>query len=227
MSRIWAAVSRSTRWPVDGHPGLADGDGHLHPVLLRPGGAAGVVPGDGAAEGLQRPPEGDLGAAGAVQEGGAVVAGEADRGGRRWSPPTAPAAPAGTAKRERNQRNGDEEGSQSLSAMGNTSKKYVFFQCIMAKAPKSSKYPGSRNIGCRKGSGGLGLLGLVQHVLGQDAVPPVGVVHQHMGHGPHRLPSWRMGEPDIPWTMPPGLLTAAGIGDPEHQVRVSGCRRRP
>ena len=46
---------------VDGHPGLADGDGHLHPVLLRPGGAAGVVPGDGAAEGLQRPPEGDLG----------------------------------------------------------------------------------------------------------------------------------------------------------------------
>lgn len=49
-------------------------------------------------------------------------------------------------------------------------------------------------VGLAKGEGSagaasaaLGLPGLGQHILGEDAVAPVRVVHQHMGDCPHQL----------------------------------------
>ena len=70
--------------------------------------------------------KGDLGAAGAVQEGGAVVAGEADRGAVDGHPHRPP-APAGTAKRERIRGTATRREASLFPAMGNTSKNMVFF----------------------------------------------------------------------------------------------------
>ena len=98
--------------------GLADGDLHPDAVLLGDGHPVFVVPGDGAAEGLHGPPEGDLGAPGAVQEGVAVVVVIGHGHPVQEDPHPIPRRPRGNDQKGEGQNDGQGQGSQFLSCHG-------------------------------------------------------------------------------------------------------------